>query len=41
VGSLQGELQQVTQLYAQQLLHEEWAQRFSAWSQQAEAAFGR
>lgn len=39
-GSLQGELQQLSQLYAQQLLHEEWAQRFNAWSQQAEAAFG-
>jgi hypothetical protein len=39
-GSLKGELQQVSQLYAQQLLHQEWAQRFSAWRQQAEAAFG-
>ncbi len=39
VGSLQEELQQSTCLYAQQLLHEEWAQRFRAWSQQAEAAF--
>ena len=39
-GSLRGELQQVSRLYAQQLLHEEWANRFSAWSQQAEAAFG-
>ena len=40
VGKLRGELQQVSQLYAQQLLHEDWARRFSAWSQQAEAAFG-
>jgi len=39
-GSLKGELQQVSQLCAQQLLHEEWAQRFTACAQQAEAAFG-
>lgn len=39
-GMLKDELQQLSQLYAQQLLHEQWAQRFSAWSQQAEAAFG-
>ena len=39
-GSLRAELQQVSRLYAQQLLHEEWARRFSAWSQQAEAALG-
>ena len=39
-GMLKDELQQLSQLYAQQLLHEQWAQRFSAWSHQAEAAFG-
>ena len=39
-GSLKGELQQMSQMYAQQLLHQEWAQRFGAWSQQAEAAVG-
>lgn len=39
-GRLRGELQQVSQLYAQQLLHEEWARRYGALSQQAESAFG-
>ena len=39
-GRLKGELQQMSQMSAQQLLHQEWAQRFGAWSQQAEAAVG-
>lgn len=34
-------LQQMTQLSAQQLLHEEWGRRFSSWAQQAQAAFER
>ena len=34
-------LQQMTQLAAQQLLHEEWGSRFESWAQQAQAAFER
>lgn len=32
-------VQQITQLSAQQLLHEEWGARFGSWAQQAQDAF--
>lgn len=40
-GSLRGELQQVSLLIAQQLLHEQWLTASGAWSQQAGAASER
>lgn len=38
-GSLKDELRQLAQLSAQQLVHEEWAQKFGAYGKQAEEAF--
>lgn len=39
-GGLSAQLQQVSRLCAQQLVHEEWAERFQRWSEQALAVFG-
>jgi hypothetical protein len=38
-GGLKDELRQLAQLSAQQLVHEEWAQKFAAYGKQAEEAF--
>lgn len=38
-GSWKENVQQMAQLSAQQLLHEEWSATFKSWAQQAHAAF--
>lgn len=40
-SSCKEQLQQMTHLSAQQLLHEEWGERFGSWAQQAQETFQR